>query len=306
MDYIISIPGPVFLLVYSIYSVVIISIAKAISLNDYTAKMEIPETTEFEPFELAYLKNGIKGIIITSIFNLWKQKLIDIKKKKSYISMSTATKVKPNLNAIESFLFNFLYTESYYRNLFTQNSLNSIEELFVINKNKLKEHKLLVDETIKSRNKRILFNTIILLVAFSGIKIYFGIIRHKPVMFLILLLILFLFLAWQILNPEKIKVSSLGRKLLKQSKQRFKWLKESNNRNHILSENHILFGIAIFGVSPFFKTELGRILDSPKVMEQTGWLANGTGAGASSDSGCTGCSGGCSGCSGGCGGCGGD
>jgi len=308
MDFIISIPGPIFLIVYSVYSLVVIFIFKIISLNDYTRKMKVPETTEFDPLELAYLKKGIKGVLVTSIFSLWNKKVINLERKKSHTSITILNNQIERLNEIERGILKFIGSGVKYQTLFTYSYINTIDDLFTLSKNKLIRHNLLLNETIKVRNKNLMYIAILFIILFGAIKLYLGYVRNKPIIILVFLMIFFVFIAGLILNTDYARYTSLGRKFMRQSEQRFKWLKASKNKAMESLDNNLLFGIALFGVAPFVHMELGKVFEIPSLFGQQGWSGgNFFDSDSSSDGSCSGgCSGGCGGGCSGCGGCGGD
>lgn len=298
-DFLIKIPGPQFLLISAIYSTSVIFIARLYLKRDYTKNLEIPEPTKIEPFEISILKFGIKGAVVTSIFNLWKNKALHISQADKHFAISQKPYSSNRLNRLERAIYNFAGNGKFYWQFFNRQSLNTVEKILIEPNLKLQELKLIPDKKVKKYQwKTVIFGILFILIP-NGIKLYFGIIRNKPHTLLIFFLIIYVIAIILFLNPNKEKISTLGARFLKTSEKRFEWLKFSKSGEDLLADNNLLYAIALFGVSPFMGLGLGSLLDisnsyPPMATNQ------------SSGNGCSGC-GGCSGgCGGGCGGCGGD
>ncbi len=305
IDRIISIPGPTFLVYYFIYAIVVIVLTKLVSQYDYTSNKDIPEPTSLTPLELAILRKGYKGALISTFFNLWHKKIVSIEKSNRSLVIQQISNNTSHLNVLEKTICNYLVKPRYYRQFFTKNSQKTINELLVPNMETLFRLELIPNERIRKHIWRSFNTGIFLLIGFGGIKLYFGVVREKPVTLLILLMAISIIMLYLTIRPSQVTNSSLGRKLLKQAKTRFEYLKNSKNNSNLLTDKNLLYGVAVLGVSKFISGEIGSILKNPSLLEQTARSTSSIHGCSSCGDGCGG--GGCSsGCGGGCGGCGGD
>ena len=100
IDFLISIPGPTFLVCFSLYSILIIYFTSYfLKRYDTTRNLEVPEPTKLSSLEIAILRKGIKGAIVHSIFNLWRKKAITIEKKGRDIYFQTTDSAVNHLRA---------------------------------------------------------------------------------------------------------------------------------------------------------------------------------------------------------------
>lgn len=297
-----EIPGPYFLFIYTIISVFVIILAKKYAENDYTKNFKVPEPTKIEPLDIALLKSGIKGAIIVSVFNLWRKKKIEIVKIKNNIALKQLSSDFEGLNKLESIILKNTSSQKNYQYFFTQISIQTTQNLLKPNKENLERLKLLPDyQIIKRYWIATTFSTFFLLLV-GVTKLYLGILRDKPVFFLVFLLIISILAVFSVIKPYNIKHSALGKKLINITSKRFEWLKTKNNNSLMLDDN-LLYGIAIFGISAFLGSTLGQLLKNPVLLETYAVSNSSNGYGCSG----AGCGGGCGGggCGGGCGGCGG-
>jgi len=307
IEKLISIPGPIFLIIYTVYSVIVIYLIKVFVSRDSSLKFEIPDPTKLTPLDVGLLKNGLKGAIITSVFSLWRQKAIDISSNKNRVILKRKEAEILEFNKLESTLYQYLSKPKYYKMLFKRSSLKAIDKVLQPNKEKLLELKLAPDNSVINKHWLGAFFGFVLLTVFGGIKIYYGIVREKPVIFLVILFILSIIILRQLIRPNKVKTSALGKKFISTAKTRFEWLKSSEKGKTLLKSEDLLYGIAIFGISSFAGSSLGSLLTNPILIDQSSNSLYGNGCAGCGGNvhGCGGggCSGGCSG--GGCGGCGG-
>jgi uncharacterized protein (TIGR04222 family) len=77
-DWLIDIPGPTFLVYYSMYVFMVIIIAAYVSYFDRTGKQEEPGISELEKYHIAALRGGTKEVIVTAAFSLWHKGLINL------------------------------------------------------------------------------------------------------------------------------------------------------------------------------------------------------------------------------------
>lgn len=301
-----EIPGPYFLILYSGISILVVLIAKLIVENDYTRDLEIPEPTKLSPLEIAYLTRGLKGAVIVSIFNLWRNKQIEINKIDNNIALKQISFDYTGLNKLETTILKYSHTQKFYSGFFKKESINTSKKILLPVKEKLEKLKLLADASIVKRNWTASSLSIIILLLLGGTKLFLGLSRDKPVGFLFILILLSICAVIFILKPYNVHLTSLGKKFIKTSSKRFEWLK-SNDNNAVMTDDNLLFGISLFGISSFMNTGMGDMLENPYLLEKNAGTNSGTGcsgAGCGGGGGGSGCGGGSS-CGGGCGGCGG-
>lgn len=302
-DLIISIPGQVFLIIFSLYALAVIFIAKIIAKRDYTHTLEAPEPTHISPLDTALLKGGYKGAINVAIFYLWNSKHISIENNKNIVTLKKENSHLSNGDKLEKYILNKLSSPKSHSYFFSKEIIPEIKTLLAQNDEKLKEQQLLADIKVKTHIWKTFTWALLFLIGFGGVKLYYGLSLNKPSTFLIILLILSVIALYFTLRPSKVFLSNRGRRFLKSTTTRFEYIKQPIQRQNSLDDS-VLYGVALFGVYPFMDTMIGKSLDNPPFL-------NSNSGGCSVSSGCSssGCSSsGCSssGCgSSGCGGCGG-
>lgn len=302
VDQLISIPGPQFLLYFALYSAGLIVLARFLMMRDYTSGFEVPEPTMVSPSEIAYLNEGSRGVVLTSVFNLWRNKAVEIDLHKKPYFIKQSGNGCPDPTQVEKLIYNFLEKPRLLRHLLKRNSLKTVEDVFAPNIDNLKQKRLLADQQIRKGRYLLLLVTFFLITVPGGLKLYFGIVRDKPFSYLILLLIALLAALFMVIKPEKERSSALGRKFLKKSKTRFEWLKTTTATENLLADQNLLYGIAVFGVAGFLGTSIGNLFEDQIELNKDAGSGYFMSSGCSG-SGCSGCGGG-GGCGGGCGGCG--
>lgn len=298
-----DIPGPIFLPIYSAFAALVIIVTKKYAESDSTKDLEIPEPSKMSPLDIALLNKGIKGAVIVSVFNLWRNKKIAIKKTNNSVAFKQLSSDYSGLNRLESVILKNSSSQKYYRNFFTQKSIKTIQNILQSNKENLENFRLLPDNELKKRYWGVSIIATIILLIFGGTKFLLGVSRDKPVAFLFILIVVSIIALFYYVKPHKIKYTALGKKFIYTSSQRFEWLKK-NDSNSLMADDNLLYGVALFGISAFIGTSLGQVLENPVMLETYGGSSNGYGCGGAGCGG-GGCSGG-GGCGGGCGGCGGD
>lgn len=305
IDYLTNIESTVFLLVYILFSAIIIIVAKYYIDRDSSFLLEVPEPTSISPVDTAILTKGIKGAIITTLFNLWSRKLITI----SRVGKSTYIKKVPDihceLNQLENAIINFLKTPKLYRHFFNNNSIQSITNHIQANILKLQELKLIADNKIIKRSWILFIFANILMLSLGFTKIYLDIISDKPIIFLVICMLLSVFIMFYIIKPTKIYNTALGRKFIKKSTQRFEWLKKEHKMHILIADDNLSYLVALFGANSLIHNIFSKHYKYPKeIASALDYGCGGEGFNEESCSNTGGCADG--GCSGGCGNCGDD
>jgi uncharacterized protein (TIGR04222 family) len=308
IDKLISIPGPLFLLYYSIFSAIVILLVKKL-VNKDTDNSRLPEPTSLSPLDIALLSRGLKGVISSAVFNLWRLKAIQITKEGDSIVLKQNSLKNKNISEVEKAIYDYSIKPKKYNQLLSQTSLRSFKNLTSDSQEKLMDLGLIPNQSYIANKIRLTAFALILLLGTGGTKLYYGINRDKPYFFLILLILIAIGFLFHQIKPLNFKQTSRGKEFIKATKQRFKWVK-SENKNSIIDSDSILFAVGIFGIAGFAGTALESILSHTyllKARQTSTFFSSNSGAGCGGcSSGCGGgCSGGCSGgCGGGCGGCG--
>lgn len=289
LNWLISVPGPVFLVYFFFYSAVLIA-AGTVFLRraDSGENSRIPAASELMPYEIAALRDELRGVIHAAVFNLWQSRQILFSDDSSNPQITAAENSSEPEDPVEKILYTFISGgKRKPDDLFTDKSLkiNLEAEMNIINSRLENFHLLRKKEELVSIKKIRIY--VLLLILFPGIfKLASGIAYGRPVVFLIIMLTL-IFMAWVIIFVSRqTKISSRGRKFLKSLKDNLNREKESASP---------LLKVAAFGVAG---------IAGFAVFSQYQELFAGSSSDYSSSSDTGGCSSGCSG-GGGCGGCGG-
>jgi len=305
IDALISIPGPIFLFIYIIYSTIVIVLIRSYILRQsYSNEFEIPEPTCLPPLEIAIIKDGIKGAIVISLFNLWRHKAVEALKEGNSIILKQKWTDISKFNALESTIYKCIQEPTNYKDLFDKSMVEQFRTIIEPNLERI--NRVLNDDFdehgYNEGLKMTLFGALFL-IGFGGAKLFLGIIRNKPIMFLLFLIIISVFVLYIVVKRTYSDDSFIRDEFLQRAKQRFEWLKSSKNSDALLQDDNLLYGIAIFGASGLMGSEMTSWLDDIASFDLGPAGSFGRNIGGCS-SGCSSCSGGCSG--GGCGGCGGD
>jgi uncharacterized protein (TIGR04222 family) len=302
-EFIVHIPGPVFLLFFSVLSIICIIISKILISRDGYENLPVPEPSQFEPTAIASLRGGWGAVIRVTLFNLWERKMIEI------TGSGNDTRIKSSGtgehgNAIEAKIFKILTEPQKPSNLFKDKSLITAVDGYLREAN-LKFEKIHLIRTKDDKKKAwmITLSAFCIFILIGMFKTYMGIMRDKPVVFLVLLIVLFTVIHLVVQQPWK-SITGLGNKFLKKAQENFGSLKDEISRGIIPEGANPAMAVAVFGVGILAGSALFTAYSSAFPADRSGHGNYGCSGGCGS-----GCSSGCSGgggCGGGCGGCGGD
>jgi hypothetical protein len=268
IDILIQIPGPIFLVLFLILSAIGILIAWF--WNDDSINRPMPSLTALNPYEIAALRDGRKGVILTALFNLWRRELLTGTKRRIHRNESST---KQPEGAIEEMLYQFAmpmpseFTDTRLRSylninqlvtrvhlyfsmrkpsdFFTNTQLRSdLDKQMVPINNTLTRMHLKRTESQKKRIWMAFWVTLFFILGLGGLKLYFGITNGHPVGFLILLLIILPIILWKVLKPTH-QNTQLGLRYQERLNQHFAWMISENNVDSI----NFVFGVAILGIS---------------------------------------------------------
>ncbi len=297
LDILIQIPGSTFLGYFLFFSILCIGTAKIwMYAADDSKQYRLPSFTKLNPFEIAALRNGRKGVIQTALFELWHRKLITTRGKAHLaeirkVNLAT-TKERPK-NEIEQNIYNFAHITRKPGDFFSDTTLRSNidKHLKPINQRLEQLHLKQTDSQIKRAWKN-LWLVLFLILGIGGTKLYFGFYYGHPVFFLIILLLIIPFITFKILAPKP--KTQLGNEYLQKLQKHFEWTISEENLDIDQA-----FRVSIFGVTALTSFVAFSAFENA--------FSESDSPGNSLNGGCGGggCGGGGGGCGGGCGGCGG-
>lgn len=295
IDLLIKIPGPQFLLLFIFYIALCIFIAWKVNNNDGSKIYSLPPITGFDGYTIAVLRGDWKTVIETALYGLWKRDLIDLKSVSHMLKGTTIEAVhksnkNASLNFIEKTIYDFFHKKRNLQEIFDDETVKSIiNSKIEPTIQELQARHLLKKPADIKQNYFIVMVTLIAVYIIGAIKLYFGIMRDKPVEFLFLILLMAPFIIFFILKPARPQ-TAMGIKYLDSLKDKLVWMKEKALQDDLNDIDPVyvaaIFGVAAISSDQYFANVMNRY---------TGNNYGGCGG--------AGCGGG--GCGGGCGGCGG-
>ncbi len=300
IDILIEIPGPQFLFLFIFYSALCIFIGWYANKSDGSERFSLPPATAFDGYTVAVLRGGWNTALESALYGLWKRDLMDLKPSSHILKGSTiqaVRKINRNalLNAIEKIVYDFFHHKRNLQEIFqdknVKEKINSKIEPIV---QQLRANHLLKEPAAAKRSYIIMIATLFAIYLVGVTKLYYGIIRYKPVGFMAVVLLLMPVIVFFLLKPGRPQ-TALGLSYLDSLKEKFGWIKQKALSNDLSSIDPVfaasIFGVAALSTDPTFAGAMNR------------YTGHNTGGCASSGCGGGGCGGG--GCGGGCGGCGG-
>ena len=298
MNEMLNLRGPTFLALYGVLFVIAFIAGRAIRANLKSAIHNLAPSKTWSPYDLAYLSGGSNRAVATALVRLTHQGHLQAAPSGSGIKATTEPKQSAHPLEKELYLAfqenqNFSDWES------SQGSLADIV-------GNLQSGGLISNPNDPAMQRAHLWGSLPLaLLTLLGIsKLWVGLSNHRPISFLVLMLVISLI----ILVREFValaETTSRGHLLLKHFMHRNAALETTAlSRAQHLSELDLLLGVALFGTVVLAGTEFSWLNVSGPLRDRPDSGSPGGGDRNSSDrdggGGCGGGSGGCSGC-GGCG-----
>jgi uncharacterized protein (TIGR04222 family) len=286
IDMLIQIPGPIFLIEFIIFSTICIWVAW---LWNHEVSTHLPSLTSLNPFEIAALREGHKGIIQAALFNLWHQKLLITSGigKSVQIQKNDALTLQSE-GKIEEIIYQFATQPRAPAEFFTNIALQARmdKQIKPINL-KLETKHLKRTDSHRKRVWKTFWMTLIFIFGLGGTKLYFGLLHDRPVGFLFVLLIVLPIITWMVLKPAN-RNTQLGYRYQKKLAEHFEWAK-SKESSGIEPD----FLVAIFGMSALTHFTTFAVFEdtfSEKVISSNvETSSSGCGGGCSDGGGCGGC-----------------
>ncbi|MCG8698464.1 MAG: TIGR04222 domain-containing membrane protein [Bacteroidales bacterium] len=317
IEELVKIPGPIFLIYFTLYCGVVILLSRWFVLRDFTSKYEVPEPTTLTPLDISILKNGVPGAITATLYSLSKKKLIKVSKNQHGVFIKKSNSKTTSSEPLEQLFLNYVGKSTRYSSFFKKTSKKTVAKRIAPNIEKLKKLRLIPDKEVKQYRWLMFILAIILILTVGITKTNLGIANDKPVGLLVLLQLVALVALYFAIKPLSHRVTYLGHKVLKKMKIRFEWVLNESDTTANPNTNDILFALSIWGVAPLMSTYLAGDLQAASLIDKATRIKS---ASSFNTHGCSGCSSGCggggtssgcsgggcsSGCGGGCGGCGG-
>jgi len=304
-DLIESIPGPIFLLIFLFYSIIVIIMMRRFATGDTTSSNSVIEPTTLSPLELSILENGTTGAVITSVFSLWNKGLVEIKSSDKKVQLIPKDGASSGLKALEESIYNRVSgVETVLKDLTTGSFSENADRIIKPERERMRQLGLLPDSAALKRHSKASAGAVFLLLIFGGIKLLMGFYNYKPLTFLTVLMIAAIIAAIVIIGKNKNSPTVSGKKMLARSRTRFSHLMKEDAGKSVLSNKDILYGAAIFGISSLAGGAIIGELGDAALLDKA--AKSSYGSGCAGCSGCSGDGGSGDGCGGGCGGCGGD
>jgi len=301
IEWLVKIPGPTFLTYFSILSLICIGgswLLVRTSEEDYP----LPDKNKLEPITVAALQGQWKAVIDVVLIQLIERDIVSISKQSGQDILSIKNK-DVDLSPVEEVVYKYL-TVPKKQSEFTQSEMRIPMEyaLQATYRDMKKKHLWKTDEEV-SRRKNTTYFMLFCLYVLALTKMYFAMIYHKPIIFLLVVLVLTTFIIVKIMRPNH-RVTLLGEQYIKEVKEHFSWIKADlgNQRGGRSSSLTYALGVAIFGVGILVSSEIFDGYEAFIQPKRNGY--DSLGADSSSGGSDGGSSDGGSGC-GGCGGCGG-
>jgi uncharacterized protein (TIGR04222 family) len=320
IEFLQSIPGPQFLLVFPLLVSACLVIAKFLVREEQHQAYSLPEPGRFSPVEIAALRGGWKLVLKTVIFSLLQRNIIRIvpdrrerggaftrtvfflgkRARDKYLIKKVKGSAAP-ANHVETVVCKYLRASRRPAELFNNSILRSFVESYCASIRGEFEQLHLLKSSGERRSVWIVTLTILFVMySVGGTKCALGFINGRPTVFLVLMLAAALPAVFAVMKPAD-TLTATGRAYVKRLEEHFGWLKEEMQKQE-KPEIDPAYAFAVFGVAAVAGTLLYVPFSEAFPSRQSGGCSGGSCSGGScSGGGCGG--GGCGG--GGCGGCGG-
>lgn len=300
IDILVAIPGPAFLLIYAALIVTTVLVGWLL-VNSQTRGCLQPTFTQYTPTEIAYLRGGWKAVLQTVLHSLTTQGLVNVVGLLSQPQL-LATGQASSSDKIEKLALRELREPTDSRDLFKDKQFgHRIEQLLTNERENLMQRRLLRNVHDRIRVWCVFCTSTLVLVAIAALKIWLGLQRDKPVLFLVLLAIVAVVALYVVIGPRR-RQTLLGARYLRQLETHFAWLKSDSKKNLQYQGIDSSLPVAIFGLGAAAVD--ADLQCAVHIGSQWSFLDGGGGGGHGGCGG--GCGGACGGgCGGGCGGCGG-
>ncbi|MCC6501886.1 MAG: TIGR04222 domain-containing membrane protein [Deltaproteobacteria bacterium] len=300
VEFIKQIPGPVFIWLFLVFSLICIVLMRFLTDADGTASRAPVVEAGLDAVAVAVLQGGADSVIRSRVFSLMSRGLVAIENEKKKMRIHAVSGARNGgLSALDAEIMAFLSIERTPEALFTDKDFRArIEAHLADVRAGLELRHLVKGKVQQERAVRIALLFGALIAAFGGLKLYLGVMRAKPIVFLVISLLVSEVIVFLIFRKRKY-LTRLGRVYLKNLRERFNWTKKRRTLPQGVDPALL---VALFGAGHVYVSSLYPQYTEAFKRNAAGGsgCSGGCGGGSSSDGGSSG--GGC----GGCGGCGGD
>ena len=302
LDWLVKIPGPEFLMYYSLMGLLGIGVGWWL-VRGSDGGYPLPDKNQFEPITFAVLRGRWQAAIDVVVVKLIERDVVGIAEMSGEKTLFIKNKTE-DLSSVEQVVYDYLMDPK-------KGSQFNGAELQVSMENALKPvyhelekmHLCKTDEEV-SQGKQITYFMMFCLNGLAISKVYFAMLYNKPFSFLIILILLMSFAILKIVKPGD-RVTRLGRKSISEVDKHFSWLKDdiANYSEKPSYFRDYALGTAIFGAGILASSEIFdgyQAFAQRKSYDGIGDSGVYTGDSGGSSDGGSGCGGsGCGGCGGG-------
>lgn len=252
MDMIIQLPGPIFLVYFTLLSTFCILIGWLWVKTDGSIRYPLPNVDSLNPFEIAALREGYRGVIQIALFNLWKNNLITLTGKGNALQIRriSSSSHQPE-NEIEEILYQFASIKRRPADFFLDPGvLYRLDKPIKYINHILEKLHLKRTPSQLARSWLALWFTLFIILSLGGIKLYFEIIAGDSVEFFMITIALLVVVTLNVLTPAQ--QSQLGHLYQKKLATHFEWLRTENNNDINSSLRVAIFGIQALAGSSLF------------------------------------------------------
>lgn len=306
LEYLKSIPGPEFLLMYIGYAICIVILIKMslflVRITLGNSKMTFEDLT---PLEVIVLKDkkGYKNIIKYYLYRLWKNKdiLLEGEGRNSYFKTNEDSKYMGNDEIEYEILNHYAKGDTPDSIMYSQPLIKKVEMLAQKIIKRLEEKKYIKNNAEIFKEKIIFRIGVLLLTIPAVVKICLGISRGKPVSNLVFFYIASI-VVYLVVNKINYRTPNAEAKI-RELKSKYSHTSFSKT-----TDEDFEYSMCLYGANSLVNYPETILFGSILIEQSRRSYSNTSGGGCSSDSGSSSdggssCSGG--GCSSGCGGCGG-
>ena len=226
VEWIRAIPGPTFLLIFTLVWAFLSVILWVWLKYDGTNKLYIPEWASMNPYTIAYLRDGAEAVLHTAFFSLYDKGYLRLtgRNLQDYDIVRSVKDRKVMVNAVERALYaHCIYPRSMGDVLNDTILLSRLDDLMA----PIQED--LIDEGLlkSTRQHMVAISKVIIiigtLIVFGGIKWNLGVQNDRPVGFLTIMLIIYPIITIVLLRPQGLHTAA-GKRLLSQLEDHYSWL----------------------------------------------------------------------------------
>jgi uncharacterized protein (TIGR04222 family) len=263
----------------------------------------LPKENALSPIAIAYLRGGVRSVVLAVVHRLYERGKVEVDGAGAGAVLTAKGALEAPADAIEPLVHGLLREPTAPRTLLKDANLEGwIERILGSDREALERMALLRSADDRMRAWMVACFATACLWAVGGAKLWFGLQRNKPVMFLVLLLCVATVAPLAAVRPWR-TTTRLGKRYLDRLRDHFAWLEERSAPELYATGFDPALTVAVFGLDSVLMSHslYGAFEGSRHSSWSTGsYFGDGSSCGSSCGGG-----GSCgSSCGGGCGGCG--